>query len=342
MVEIDVTGDERQVLKDYKNQAPFKLMKAKAEAVLLASSRVDLDVIADFVDREVSTVEDWLRQWRNWRLASIMTGHEGNLNASKLTSAQREEVLDVLSRPPSDSGIPVQFWSVPDLAHWLDVTFDVVYESPESYHFLFKAAGLSFHNPEPFDRRRATEDEINARMKEIREEIAPALADPDTIVVAADEVRIDQEAIIRKAWYTKGTKTKLKVNRERAAQSYIGFLSQTTGQCELLRMPWQNGPKIIQALRAFHAGHPGKKIVIVWDNAAWHRSKELRALLGPGNQFENIHLIWMPPYAPDHNPIEHVWKNAKETIANWQASTFDETRNAFEQHIASHTFNYRI
>jgi transposase len=342
MIEIEVTRDERQVLKDYKNRAPFKLIRAKSEAILLVSSHVDLDVIADFVDREPSTIEQWLRQWRKSRLASIVTGHEGNLNASKLTSVQREEVCDVLSRPPSASGIPVQFWSVPDLARWLQVTFDVVYESPESYHFLFKAAGLSFHNPEPFDRRRAPEAQINARMDQIRAEIAPALADPDTIVVAADEVRIDQEAVIRRAWYKKGTKTKLKVNRCRSAQSYIGFLNQATGACDLIALPWQNGPEIITALRTFQTRHPGKKIVIVWDNASWHRSKDLRALLGPGKEFENIHLIWMPPYSPDHNPIEHVWKDAKETIANWQAETFDETRAAFEQHITTRTFNYQI
>jgi len=42
-----------------------------------------------------------------------------------------------------------------------------------------------------------------------------------------------------------------------------------------------------------------------------HRSKELRTLLGSGKEFEHIHFIWLPPYAPDYNPQEHVWKVAK-------------------------------
>jgi transposase len=339
---IHVTHSERALLMDYKRRGPHLLVQAKAEAVMLAAAGAELSIIATVTDRTEATVKEWLKQWRQVRMASVVTGHAGNLNASKLTATQRTEALAVLAQPPSKVGIPAQFWSVADLASWLNTRFEVVYESPESYHFLFKAAGLSFHNPEPFDRRRADEAVVQARMAEIRQEIAPALADPDTVVVAADEVRLDQEAIIRRAWYAKGTKTKLKVTRERAAQSYIGFLNQNTGDCELFRMPWQNGQEVIRALRAFSSGHSGKKIVIVWDNASWHRSKELRALLGPGNEFENIHLVWMPPYSPDHNPIEHVWKDAKEANANWQADTFDETTDAFENHIASRTFKYFI
>jgi transposase len=339
---IRITKAEHDLLMEYKRRGPHVLIQAKAEAVMLADAGAELSIIAKVTDRAVATVKEWLKNWYELRMASLVTGHAGNVNASKLSARQREEVFAVLAQPPSSTGIPEQFWSVATLASWLETRFEVVYESPESYHFLFKAAGLSFHNPEPFDRRRAPEAEINQRIEEIRAEIAPGLADPDTIVVAADEVRIDQEAIIRRAWYKKGTKTKLKVNRERVAQSYIGFLNQNTGQCELVTMPWQNGAEVVTALRTFQTRHPGKRIVIVWDNAAWHRSKELRKLLGPANEFANIHLVWMPPYSPDHNPIEHVWKDAKEAIANWQAPTFNDTRKAFEQHIASRTFNYRI
>jgi transposase len=339
---VQVMGSERVILMDYKRRGPHILIQAKAEAVMLAAAGAAIAVIADVTDRSVATVKEWLREWSRTRMASLVTGHADNLNASKLTAKQREQVLQVLAQPPSAVGIPAQFWSVAELASWLQTTFDVVYESPESYHFLFKAAGLSFHNPEPFDRRRAPEEQVEARMDDIRKQIAPALADPDTIVVAADEVRIDQEAVIRRAWYAQGTKTKLKVNRQRAAQSYIGFLDQKTGTCELFRMPWQNGPEVATALRAFHARHEGKNIVIVWDNAAWHRAKEVRSLLGPGNELHNTHLVWMPPYSPDHNPIEHVWKDTKESIANRQAPTFDDTLNAFETHIATRKFNYHI
>ena len=342
MVTVQLSQDEKTVLKQYKRKAVHILVQAKSEAMLLLDENVDPTIVARFVDREPSTLEEWARQFNKTRLASVVTGHADNLNASYLTAAQRAEVLDILARPPSDQGLPEQFWTVAGLAGVLKLRFDIVYESPESYHFLFHAAGLSFHRPEPFDRRRADEQTIDRRVAEIRAEIAPCLADPDTIVVAADEVRIDQEAVLRRAWYARNTKTVLKVDRQKTAQSYLGFLNQTDGKCDLFRLDWQDGPRILAAVEQFIGLYPDKKIVIVWDNAAWHKTKVIREELAKGKKLERVHLIAMPPYAPDHNPIEHVWKDAKEAIANWQADTFDETLAAFEDHIASRAFNYRI
>ena len=45
---------------------------------------------------------------------------------------------------------------------------------------------------------------------------------------------------------------------------------------------------------------------VIWDNAAYHKSEEVRAFLSrPKNR---IHLIKLPPYCPHLNPIERLWK----------------------------------
>lgn len=215
---------ERRLLMSYKAEAPHKHVVKKAEALLLLSHDVDPVIVADFVDREPSTFKDWVVNWEKQRMASLYTGHTGNLNRSFLSEEQREAVLQVLSQQPGDEYVPAEFWDVPKLDHWLSATFNVEYASDSSYHFLLRMAGLSFHKPEKFDRKRADEKLIAARIAEIREELIAPLADPDTLVFAADEVRIDQEAVVRRAWYRKNTKTVLKVDRKKASQSFIGFL----------------------------------------------------------------------------------------------------------------------
>jgi transposase len=50
----------------------------------------------------------------------------------------------------------------------------------------------------------------------------------------------------------------------------------------------------------------GKKIAIVLDNASFHHAKDLFSLFAPGQALESITPIYLPPYAPDHNPTEHV------------------------------------
>jgi len=342
MPDIQVSDEERRLLMGYKRKSPHIMMQARSEAILLLADNVPAAVIARFVDRAESTVTEWARQWRQERISSIFTGHANNLNASKLTAEQRGEVRRVLSQPPTAQGLPEQFWTVPDLSAWLHTRFDVIYESATSYHFLLRMAGLSFHQPETFDRRRADDTVIEARIDQIRDQIAADLADPDTLVYAADEVRIDQEAIVRRAWYTKGTKTKLLINRERESQNYIGFLDQNTGTCEIIRLAWQNGPLILDALTTLIANHPGKKITIVWDNAPSHKTHIIRDELATGKKLANIRLIAFPPYAPDHNPIEHVWGEAKHNIRNIQHATFGQTRAAFETAVTAHPYSYRI
>lgn len=275
-------------------------------------------------------------------MSSMYTGHAGNHNASKLTPAQRHEIDRVLAQPPSEMGLPGEFWIIPAVSHLVHASFGVSYESDSSYHFLLRHAGLSFHKPEAQDKRRAEEAVIEARMSEIRRGIVPALQDPDGIVFASDEVRIEHEAVLRRAWHAPGTKTELKVDRQRQHQSCIGFLNQNTGECLLRRLSHQNTDTIIEALTHLTMQYPNKQITIVWDNASFHRSQELRNLLGPGNTLENIHLINMPAYAPDHNPIEHVWGETKNNISNKQRDTFDHTRQAFEDVITKNQFPYRF
>lgn len=342
MITPDVTGEEFDVLRDHMNHGATQRMRHKAQVVMLAARGVDVDTIADIVNWAPSTITTWCRHFRQTRLGVLHDANLGNRNASKLSPQQFDEVMEVLAAPPHDNGIPIGFWTLPRLVGWIYDCFEVEYASAGSYHFLLHQAGLSFHKPEAFDKRRADEITIDHRMTQIRSELAEDHTGDNTVVFAADEVRVVHEAVLRKAWYTTGTKTKLSVDRKRQAQSYIGFLRQDCGRVELFELDWQNTDTIIDALDQLVYCHPGKKIVIVWDNAGWHRSKKLRSHLGPGNKFEIVHLINMPPYAPDHNPIEHVWGEAKDNISNIQRGSFKETKTAFSSFIRGNNFPYRI
>jgi len=281
-----------------------------------------------------------LRNWRNLRLSSLFTGHKNNQNAVKLTKEQKEEIQAILSQPPSDIGLPKEFWNVPQLKSYVQTKFDVIYESNESYYFLLRFSNLSFKYPDKFDLRR-NEELIAQRMKEIKKEIAPLLKDPAWEVFSVDEVRMDQEAITRRARLKKGEKTILKVNRNKQSQSYFGLLSQKDYTCHLYEVKgMQNSKSVLEVLKQFLTDNPDKKICIVWDNAAFHRSKMIKEALGSGNLLERVHLIWMPLYAPDHNPIEKVWGATKTKISNVQHDTFNDTKRAFSDYVGSRVFRY--
>lgn len=51
---------------------------------------------------------------------------------------------------------------------------------------------------------------------------------------------------------------------------------------------------------------PGRPMVIVLDNASYHHSEELDDFLE--RHREGLRLDFLPPYSPQLNPIERVWK----------------------------------
>lgn len=308
---------------------------------MLASKSVEVEVIAAVVDRSEKTVRGWLRDWCARRLGSVVTGHANNENAAKLTRAQKEEVKAALALKPSEWGIPVDFWDVPVLENLVKTRFDVEYQSDSSFHVLMRFCGMAFKRPDPFDKRR-DEEAITARMAEVHDQVAGLLA-AGVEVFTADEVRVEHEAEMRRTWLPIGKRTKVYVDRKRNGKSFFGALNIRTGKMSVYRVEGnQNTDQIISALDRLRSAYPGKKMAIVWDNAGWHKSRKLMEHFGPGKRFEDLTLIQLPPYAPDNNPTEHVWNQAKGAIANIQRETGEETFNAFESFIRNGTFMYNF
>ena len=339
MLKTKITDNERNILIAFNRTSPLLLIRLKSQAVMASDQGLSTNSIALNVGKSVRAVERWLCDWNKQRTASIFSGHTNNNNAGKLTKEQQAQIREVLSQSPSEHGIPKQLWDVPALKEYVSATFDVVYESDESYYFMLRFAGLSFKYPDTFDRKR-DERLIEQRMEAIRAEIKPLLHRDDWEVFACDEVKMQQDAIIRRCWLKKGERTVIKVDRDKQSQSYIGFLNQKTFACHLYEMPWQNSDEVVTATEKFLKEYPDKHIAIIWDNAPFHKSQKIREQLKKGGLLERVHLIAMPPYAPDENPIEHVWNTTKQAVANIQHNTFEETKEAFSDFIAKRQFRY--
>lgn len=341
MRRVEITKQEHEVLKDYLRTSRLILIRSKCQALLMREKGMKLIDIGDIVSRDKRTITRWIKEWCEIRLGSLFSWQKSNENANKLTKEQREEIKKTLSKAPSDYGIPKEFWDVPTLKEYVEAKFDTVYESDRSYHFLLKFSKLSFKNPDTFDRRR-NDRKIEERIKEIREEIEPKLKDSVWEVFASDEVRIELEALTRRAWLKRGERTIVKVERKRECQSYLGLLNQKTFRCHSYEMRWQNQEEVIKALKTFLKEYPDKKVCIVWDNASFHKGQQIKEALKKGADLDRVHLISFPPYAPDKNPIESIWNSAKGAIANIQRDTFSETKTMFVNYINGRIFNYQI
>ena len=339
-VRVGVTLEETAVLVGWKKRSDnHALVRMKAEAILYASEGVGIDIIAKMVERAERTVQEWLADWQATRMCSVLTGHAGNQNAAKLTRDQKQELKKILAQPPSQTGIHAEFWDVPAIREVVKILFDVEYQSDSSYRLLLRFCGLSLELPDPFDEHR-NEKAITRRMTEVKTQVK-SLLDQGWEVYTADEVRLEHEAETRRMWLPKGQRTKLSVDRKKTSQSFFGALSLTSKKVKLYPIEGnQNTEQTILALERLQRETEAEKIAVVLDNARFHHAKALTGLYEPGQLLDRIMPIHLPPYAPDHNPVEHVWNAAKNNIANIQHETPEETFGAFASYIASRTFDY--
>ena len=339
-MQVGVTPEETAVLIRWKKRSDnHALVRMKAEAVLYASEGVSISIIAKTVERAERTVQEWLAEWRATRMCSVLTGHAGNQNAAEPARAQEEELKAILARPPSRSGVHAEFWDVPAMREVVKIMFDVEYQADSSYQLLLRLCGLSLELPDSFDEHR-NEKAITRRMAEVKAQVK-SLLDQGWEVYTADEVRLEHEAETRRMWLPKGQRTKLYVDRKKTSQSFFGALSLTSKKVKLYPIEGnQNTEQTILALERLQRETETEQIAVVLDNARFHHAKALTGLYEPGRLLERITPIHPPPYAPDHNPVEHVRNTAKNNIANIQRETPEETFGAFASYVTGRSFDY--
>ena len=79
----------------------------------------------------------------------------------------------------------------------------------------------------------------------------------------------------------------------------------------LIEFSESNGADFTSFLRKIGDANPEKRIVVILDNFRTHHAKKVREEA----EKLNISLVYLPPYSPDLNPIENVWKSVKRVVS---------------------------
>lgn len=67
--------------------------------------------------------------------------------------------------------------------------------------------------------------------------------------------------------------------------------------------------------------HVRGPLIVIWDNARIHKGDLIREIC---ERSKRLQLEYLPPYAPELNPDEGVWSQAKDTLANGRPEDIDE------------------
>jgi len=63
-----------------------------------------------------------------------------------------------------------------------------------------------------------------------------------------------------------------------------------------------------------HLRHRYGKLIVILDNASYHKSKKVMEFVGSCHG--DIMPVYLPPYTPELNPTEGQWKMMRKATAN--------------------------
>lgn len=102
----------------------------------------------------------------------------------------------------------------------------------------------------------------------------------------------------------------------------FGWVAPLIGKCGILRTPKGNTKAFLKCLQNIRKKLRGYKIWLYVDGARWHKGESIRLFC----KRYRIHCEYLPPYHPDCNPQERIWKRIRyEATTNRWIETVDKT-----------------
>ncbi len=131
------------------------------------------------------------------------------------------------------------------------------------------------------------------------------------LIYFSDSFHPQYQTRLAYGWILRGTRKSIATTARQTRLNFIGAVSldgHKIIQTEVERVNAETIKSFLKSLRKQHT--PEKEIHVIWDNAAYHKSKDVQSYA----KDSNIKLHYLPPYSPNLNPIERLWKMMHEEV----------------------------
>ena len=140
-------------------------------------------------------------------------------------------------------------------------------------------------------------------------------------VFAQDETRLGLLPVVRRRITACGVQPVATVTYQFDNFYLYGAVEPTTGAHFFLELPYLNSRAFQLWLDGFAAAFPQSLNLLVLDNGAGHKAKAVR---WPAN----VVPVFLPPYSPELNPMERLWRDRKDKLADNPVKTITELSDA--------------
>jgi len=137
----------------------------------------------------------------------------------------------------------------------------------------------------------------------------------ETVLLFFDPCHLLHNVVNARMWQPRGKKgtITIKSNTGRKRINILGALDiKDFSVTTTLTKETCDSERIVEFLQKIKEKYPDRKIVVVLDNARYNYAIATRSFA----EESNILLLYLPPYAPNLNLIERLWKFTKKHLVN--------------------------
>lgn len=336
-----LTEQQQQEIRTFIRKGAISGREARrAQAVLLINEDVHAGAITSVTGYKRRQIFTLRKRYLIEGIEAIKDKQKGKPR-ELLTKKQREEVIETIkTKKPSELGVYYQnydYWTTGILGAYIERMYEVTYKSKTSHYLLFKQAKFTYHKPGSVSERR-TEEEVRKWRDTVKTQVQTAWNDPNTVILTEDEMHLSTQTTVQKIWLPKGDYPKIEIARKRESRSVYGFLNVKTGQEHAFKTKWQNMYITAEILPKVRELYQKKKILLLWDQAGWHKGSEAQQAIKEDGL---IDTIYFPTAAPEENPQEHVWKNGRSQCThNKFIENIDTAADEFVHYLNTTNFPY--
>jgi transposase len=276
----------------------------------------DLEKVCQDFGIAVSTGYLWLRTWNDAGYAGISAQGQRTGRPPQLDEWDLIFLNYLLSQHAT--------WTTAEVQTLIQREFGIEYSSAQVIRILRERLDMHFSKPFPRDYRRPpdAEERLKASLHQVFNSLKGKEISKDDIALGfLDEASPQNRANTVRVWSFEASPVVDK-NTTHFKSNTIGFYA-IQGVSVQAFLGNSKEEAIIDFLHQVKAANAtAKAIVIVLDNYSSHcaaKVKEIARELG-------IYLIHLPPYSPDLNPIEYIWKSIKRILSREFVETLDEMK----------------
>jgi transposase len=280
--------------------------------------------IAAALDVTKGAVSQWLVAARDHGSPALRP-HLRSGRPTELTPAQKRLIPDCLWHGAEAYGFRGERWTCERVAKVLEQEFDVSYSKSHVSRIL-KAMGWTPQVPITRAIQR-DEEAISHWRTEIWPELKKRALRERRILVLMDESGFYLLPGVVKTYAPKGQTPVLREWQSRDHLSIMGAITPQGKIYTLVRQTPLNGLHTVEFLEHLMRV-ASRRLLVILDRSPIHRRTAVKEFVA---EAKTVHLEMLPPYAPDLNPAEWMWRHFKQIeMCNLACLNLDELHVEFD------------